>query len=256
METLKETYKTVLGGTPVDTLVRKAYARFVSNDVLRVLYYRQMERVFDRVLCATSNTVDIGCYEGSVLESILRRAPRGKHLAFEPIPDRCALLRGRFPGVEIQNVALSNVAGRATFQLVVGCDSHSGLRKREYPKEATEVREISVTTVPLDTVLAGRNVDLMKLDVEGAERLVLEGARETLARCRPFTIFQHGRGSAEFYDTTPEQIFDLFADCGMAISLMEHWVRGGRALTRAEFGAQFRGGKNYIFLGHKKGGHS
>ncbi|MGN1346463.1 MAG: FkbM family methyltransferase [Eubacteriales bacterium] len=37
----------------------------------------------------------------------------------------------------------------------------------------------------IDTLTAGQNVDLIKLDVEGAEESALRGGAETIARCRP-----------------------------------------------------------------------
>lgn len=37
----------------------------------------------------------------------------------------------------------------------------------------------------VDSVYAGRELDFLKMDVEGAEREALEGARQTILRCRP-----------------------------------------------------------------------
>jgi hypothetical protein len=45
--------------------------------------------------------------------------------------------------------------------------------------------------------------------VEGAEEEVIMGAQETLRRDRPVVAFEHGRGSADHYGTTPGTIHDL-----------------------------------------------
>ena len=45
-----------------------------------------------------------------------------------------------------------------------------------------------VTTI--DELLHGRKVDIIKVDVEGFEARVLEGARDTLARYRPTLILE------------------------------------------------------------------
>ncbi|HYC76703.1 MAG TPA: hypothetical protein VEI02_03645, partial [Planctomycetota bacterium] len=66
------------------------------------LYDRRTFALIDRVLPVDGAAVDVGCHEGAVLRRILRRAPRGKHVAFEPLPAYAARLRSEFPGVEVR----------------------------------------------------------------------------------------------------------------------------------------------------------
>jgi SAM-dependent MidA family methyltransferase len=40
-----------------------------------------------RVLKKDSNCIDIGANEGTILRDMLKFAPRGDHMAIEPIPD-------------------------------------------------------------------------------------------------------------------------------------------------------------------------
>ncbi len=44
---------------------------------------------------------------------------------------------------------------------------------------------------------------LIKVDVEGAEMLVLRGAQRTIARHRPSILFEHGIGAADRYGSGP-----------------------------------------------------
>ena len=73
-----------------------------------------------------------------------------------------------------------------------------------------------------------------------------------LRRSRPFVVFEHGRGAAEYYDTRPEQVFDLFGDYGLRVSLMKDWLAHGsaKAFTRAGFIDEFDTGRNFYYLAH------
>src|ERR1039457_4140202 len=59
--------------------------------------------------------VDIGANRGQILREAVRVAPRGQHLAFEPIPTLSADLARAFPDVDCRQVALGDRAGTATF---------------------------------------------------------------------------------------------------------------------------------------------
>jgi FkbM family methyltransferase len=176
-----------------------------------------------RLLVATTvardaDTVDVGAHRGDVLEELVRVAPDGRHVAFEPLPHLADELRKRFPQVDVRNAAASDTAGEATFQHVTDAEGYSGLRLRDLPPGAG-VEEISVRLERLDDALPGDFApSFVKIDVEGAELQVMLGARETLARHRPIVVFEHGAGASDRYGTTPDLVFDLLVDeCGMRI---------------------------------------
>jgi FkbM family methyltransferase len=218
------------------------------NDV----YDGQTFELMKRVLTRDSNCVDVGCHKGDILRGILRAAPDGTHYAFEPIPNLFDDLKTEFPSVHVLNIALSNVESVTSFQHVIGNPSYSGLKRRRYDREGEIVVEITVKTAPLDTVLpADFRLDFLKIDVEGAELQVLEGAVETISRNKPFVVFEHGLGGSDYYGTTPTSVYDLLTKrCGLSISLMEKWLGGGLPLTREEFVRQFDTGENYYFMAY------
>jgi Methyltransferase FkbM domain len=53
---------------------------------------------------------------------------------------------------------------------------------------------------------------LIKIDVEGAERQAIEGAIETISKYKPIVIFEHGKGGATHYGTSPRDIYELLHD--------------------------------------------
>ena len=214
------------------------------------LYDVQTIEVMKRVLKRDSNCVDVGCHKGDILKAILRVAPGGTHYAFEPVPTLFDTLRVEFPSVRILNIALSNMEGEASFQHVTSNPGYSGLKRRRYDREGETVVQITVKTAPLDSILPPNfRLDFLKIDVEGAELQVLQGALRTILRSRPLIIFEHGLGAADYYGTRPELVFDLLnTQCELAIFIMESWLQGGKPLTRAEFVRQFDTGENYYFM--------
>lgn len=178
-----------------------------------------LQVVLAAVLREGSNAIDVGANEGAVLESIVRIAPGGRHIAFEPIPDLYERLTARFPDVDVRRVALSDAAGDAAFAHVLDAPAYSGLRERgDLPAGAGEVRRIEVRTERLDDLLGEDYAPaLVKIDVEGAELAVMQGAALTLERHRPFVLFEHGAGGADLYGAQPQQVYDLLDGVGLRI---------------------------------------
>lgn len=202
-----------------------------------------------RVVIATALTpggtgIDVGANRGEVLERIRRAAPSGSHIAFEPIPALVQSLRTRFPSVDVRAAAASNRAGTADFVHVVSRDTFSGLRRRQYDKPE-EVQQIKVELERIDDVVPpNMTVHLLKVDVEGAELEVLQGAAATLERCRPTVIFEHGLGGAPFYGTTPQSIFRLLSDVKLRVFDLD----GNGPYSEDQFGESFYAGKRWNYL--------
>lgn len=184
-----------------------------------------------------SNAIDVGANQGDTLEMILAVAPNGRHIAYEPIPGLAQQLATSYPQVDVRNAACSDEAGSAAFTHVLNAPAMSGLRQRaDLPAHAAQVEQITVQLDKLDDALPEDYVpSLVKIDVEGAELLVLRGAAETLARHRPFVIFEHGIGGADLYGSKPGEVFDLLADCRLRVFDLE----GEGPYTRDRFEAVF-----------------
>lgn len=188
------------------------------------------------VLKEDSNCIDIGAYRGRVLAELVRAAPKGRHIAYEPLPHLNKALREQFPLVDVRQAAVADTVGETSFTYVKNMPAESGFRERFHAGEQ-QIEKLTVRTEALDHSLPADYVPaLIKIDVEGAERQVFEGAIETISRYKPVIIFEHGKGGAAYYDTQPRQIYQLLHEkAGLEIFDLD----GNGPYTLAQFEETF-----------------
>lgn len=169
-----------------------------------------LEGILAAALRRDSSYVDVGANRGQLLAEAVRVAPDGHHLAFEPIPRLAAELAGAFPTVDCRALALAAEPGEAEFCHFRALDGWSGLRRSlEVSDEQGDPEYITVEVSTLDAQIGELHPALVKVDVEGAELAVLEGARMLLGERRPLLIFEHFAAAAELYGTGPHAVWDL-----------------------------------------------
>ena len=208
-----------LACTTVISALRRVRRRFLPAHVRADIRDTELlVALLEERLEPDSDCLDVGAHAGSILAAMVRHAPQGRHVAWEPLPAFAARLRERFPGVDVREAALGNEAGERNFTHVLDDPGWSGFVARPTPSSSA-VEEIAVRVERLDDVLPeGVQPVFVKIDVEGAEEEVLRGAQQTLRRHRPVVAFEHGRGSADHYGTTPRGIHDLLGrDLGYEI---------------------------------------
>lgn len=198
------------------------------------------------VLSKDSCCIDIGSHRGEMLGEMVRVAPLGHHVAFEPIPELYRELTSQFPNVDIRATALSNSVGKAAFILALDDPGLSGLRRHSYGRPMrTEEIEVEVST--LDACLPQGFVPrLIKIDVEGAELSVMMGARQTLERHRPLVVFEHQSRSAPYYGATPENVFGFFEELGMRLFDLD----GKGPYSLADLQSVYHAGRIWNFIAH------
>jgi FkbM family methyltransferase len=167
---------------------------------LRV-YEPQKVDVLRSVLRPGNVFVDVGGNKGDfALLAARLMGGAGRVLCFEPEPDNVHWIersakRNQF-AIEVVPVALADKPGTATLHLGEKSGWHSLL--------ATDgvaiTGELEIVTERLDDALAERGidqVDVIKIDVEGAENAVLDGATRALSGSHPMTVLldiHPGRG--------------------------------------------------------------
>jgi FkbM family methyltransferase len=165
----------------------------VPRIAMEGVYERESTHFVIRHLGEQSHCVDIGANFGYFTCIMARRAWRGRTIAVEADPESFVQLRDNIhinwseKGVTAINRAAADRAGVLRFWRRRGRAANTSIvlpgkeelaTTGESPPEAFEVEAIRVDDLLEE--LDGR-VDLLKIDVEGAEPLVFRGARATLS---------------------------------------------------------------------------
>jgi FkbM family methyltransferase len=142
-----------------------------------------------RIVTQGSVCIDVGANFGyfTLLMSELSGV-KGKVVAVEPNPTICSFLRMtqsiHAPHFDLAEVALSNKQGRTTLSVPTaypGSASITSFMQHLGMKHS----KMKVKTQTLDELAEQHNlqkIDVIKMDVEGAEPLVFEGMQQTIAR--------------------------------------------------------------------------
>ncbi len=131
--------------------------------------------------------------------------------AFEPLPWCAREIQSSLPhrNVSVHNVALSSEAGNLTIHIpVVGGERLNYLATLEKNGESDESLSVPVRT--LDSYDFA-NVSFIKIDVEGHELKVIQGARRTIKRDKPVIVMEIDQKHS---DTPVALTYDEMANLG------------------------------------------
>lgn len=170
-----------------DETSRRVFADTVAFKLTgRLSFLRRCEtgkdEAFRAILCpgAREHFVDLGAYNGDTIRELLAYTG-GQYAsitALEPDRKNCK---------KLQKYVDDALGGRAAV-LHAGAwneDTAMAFAARAGRNSALAAAGIKTPMRAVDSVLSGAPCTLLKMDVEGAERHALEGARETIRRCRP-----------------------------------------------------------------------
>ena len=175
-----------------------------------------------KTLAADAVCVDVGAHTGEWLNYFTALSPKGRHVAFEPLPHLIPGLRARFPDCVIHQAAVADATGVADFHHVVNDPGWSGLLKQGGYFVAPQFESILVDLVRLDDVLAqAARIDFIKVDVEGGELGVLAGGLQTLERFQPIVYFEHARIHFLNYGEISAPLYELLSGVGYSVLSLE-----------------------------------
>jgi len=189
---------------------------------------KQLAAAYRLLLLPQSNTLDLGSQVGAALALFMSVAPEGKHVAFEPEPHKARRLRRKFPGVDVREQALLSEALQRELS-----DEEAAAPAAETPDILSalhgEGRSLDASIAPEHAV------DLIRLELAGAELFVMMGAEQLLRRCRPSLVFGSRLRALAHWELRPEDVFDYLSGLGYRVFLPRAFVAGGSPLLRAEF---------------------
>ena len=144
----------------------------------------------EKIISLASGTcLDIGANFGVMGQAL--EANGFTVISFEPQPDVYKVLRKNVRG-DCYNMGLGSSSGTAVMpKILTGSRANYGGMGIGYK---SELGTIDVVVRTLDSFNFS-DVGFMKIDVEGFEEKVLNGGRETIARCRPIMYIEDDRPS-------------------------------------------------------------
>ncbi|MEY2479428.1 MAG: hypothetical protein QOI04_355 [Verrucomicrobiota bacterium] len=166
----------------------------------------EIRRAFALVLDLLKPAIfwDVGANIGFYSWLVRRHSSIRKVLMFEPDPTNFALItrtirKNKISDCEVMNVALAERTGETTFLIDKASGATGSLEAMSQIENKFSLHHsyrmtetIPCRTATVDELVAAGSPapDFMKIDVEGAERLVLAGAQSCLSRKRPTMIIE------------------------------------------------------------------
>lgn len=209
-----------------------------SQIFFRGSYSGDQLTILEKLLDVNGVFVDAGANQGEFSIAAAKVAQQGKIIAFEPVSEYRARL--------IENVRLNNFGNVEVIPAALGeqegvlpiydqpTNYTDGTRHEGLPTLfASESRHHTCEVVPvkrLDDVLRElgvSRVDVIKLDIEGAEWIALRGAINTITSCRPTLILEIGRETCLAAGYEPEALVEWLIGLNYRI---EKIVDGGKTL--------------------------
>lgn len=206
----------------------------VNGDYLNADYERGMTGTIERLVMPADICADVGAHFGYfTLLMAKRTGPRGRVVAFEAYPPNTQQLRanvrvnGYQDWVQVENIAVCDRSS-AQVALFPGRERSSAewnIVGHDTGGNST-VPELEVAATSLDAYFAiGSQVDVVKIDVEGAEADVIRGMRRLLNECRPSVLVEFhdelGWKSKDELLTAGYTLFDIRSDRPIPIAVGE-----------------------------------
>lgn len=201
-----------------------------ANEIILNGCYSPYEtEVFRSLIKPGMKIADIGAHIGyfTLLAAEVAGA-HGRVYAFEPDPENFDLLSrtvsvNHFGNVVLENKAISDKNGtEILFQDRFNLGNMS-FAEHNIPRGASD-GNIKVITATLDEYFSGLSLDMIKIDVQGAEGRVFEGGKETLNKVQ-FVLTEFWPFGLRNMGTEPRAFLEMFIHAGFSFRLLNEGAR-------------------------------
>jgi len=189
------------------------------------IHERVVSELLAKRLAGARCFADVGANLGWFTCLAGRLLPAGVVHAFEMDEGNAALARRNaelngLANVELHRVAVADRSAPVRYERPER-GPHPGFRLAA--PDAATAAAVSVDAVSLDDFFAARDPkpDTVKIDVEGAELLVLRGMRGLLRAARTELFVEIHPGKMSALGATPGDVVELLRDAGYALSVIE-----------------------------------
>lgn len=172
--------------------------------------------------------IDVGANIGLLSLNVLAAVPPTRIFAFEPSPHPRRLLEQTIATNQLQerltvyDCALGQQVGTATFT-AHSTEHASGDGFRDTGR-AGQAEIITVAVQTLDSWWQAQGcpaITAIKLDTEGSEFWILQGAVQLLAQCQPLIVLEINQTNLQPYPHNSRDLFDWLTHQGYSLSSLD-----------------------------------
>jgi FkbM family methyltransferase len=181
-------------------------------------YFDRDQSLLKRVLRPGDTFVDVGANIGTLsLAAAQLVGPRGKVISIEAHPRTFRYLLG--------NIELNKAKNISAHHAIVSHSSGQGFMSdcRSDDQNAVSSSGTPIAMRPLDTLVPDTPVRLLKIDVEGFELFVLQGAKDVLKRTE-MVYFESWEAHFAKHTYSTKHVISLLTECGFRLDVPPDYV--------------------------------
>jgi FkbM family methyltransferase len=220
-------------------------------------YLAEESSAIQPLIHATDICLDIGAHAGSWTLPLAKLVPEGQVYAFEALPYYASVLMKlvRFCGLKnviVLNRAVSDQAGAVE----IAWRTKAGTRLTGNTHVATGAEKGSVDCVTVEAITldgwqrdSGKGrIGFIKIDVEGAELLVLKGGTDLIKRDRPIIFMEIVTSCCARYGYEPDRLFELFSELGYGAYTVDAGSGSDRPVLRPSNARTYSGKGDVLII--------